>query len=73
MHYQNPDAMQPTCGGVDENGELIWMVVPKARWHQAMFPVRYLGNFTEQWMFLIMKEKGIDWDIFDHLREMEAA
>lgn len=54
---------QPVCKGVDAKGELIWGFVPMARWQQAMFPVRYVGDFIGFWLKRVMHEKtGVDAD-----------
>jgi len=53
---------QPVCVGLDENGELLWRLQMKEPWHMKMFPVRYTGDFSEQWMWLVLAEKGMDWD-----------
>lgn len=59
--YQPTDnRMQPTVTGVNENGELIWSMVPKAPWHLNMFPVGYQGQFFEKWTRLALAEAGYD-------------
>lgn len=44
------EPQQPICKGTDENGELVWGFIPMPRWQQAMFPVKYVGDFFKFWM-----------------------
>jgi len=61
MQYQSRKGWQPICIGIDYLGELIWDLRIKEIWHQKMFPARYDGDFSDQWMWLVLQEKGIDW------------
>ncbi len=58
--YVSQEGYQPVCKGLDERGEFIWDVKMKEPWHLKMFPVRYKGDFSEQWMLLVMTEKGFE-------------
>ncbi len=58
--YVPKEGYQSVCRGL-ENGELVWDLQPKETWHQKMFPVRYKGDFSEQWMWLCILEKGMEW------------
>jgi hypothetical protein len=60
--YVSKVGYQPVCAGVDPQGELLWDLQMKAPWHSKMFPVRYQGDFGEQWMWLSLMEKGLEWD-----------
>jgi hypothetical protein len=60
--YIPKNGYQPICKGLDLEGELIWDLKMKEPWHLKMFPVHYTGDFSEQWMYLILMEKGIEWD-----------
>lgn len=59
--YVSRRGYQPTCVGTDANGELIWELKMKEPWHLKMFPVPYGGDFTEQWMWKTLQEKGHLW------------
>jgi len=48
---------QPVCKGVDAKGELVWGFIPMPRWQQAMFPVRYVGDFFVFWAKRVFFEK----------------
>ncbi len=48
---------QPVVKGVDEKGELIWGFIPMPRWQQAMFPVKYCGDFIAFWYKRMFYEK----------------
>ncbi len=61
--YDPKDRYQPTFSGVDAKGEIVWTLQAKQTWHLEMFPVRYRGDFSEQWMRLLLAENGFDWDI----------
>ncbi len=37
------------CESLSLDGELRWTEAPMPRWHAAMFPVRYLGDFKNFW------------------------
>lgn len=60
--YRRPDgAMQPSAGArLNKKGELVWTFAQKAPWHFKMFPNRYDGDFSCQWMFMMLLEKGHD-------------
>lgn len=60
--YVCKDGYQPTFAGTDAKGEFIWTFKMKEPWHLKMFPVRYGGDFSEQWMRLRLYEQGYDWD-----------
>ncbi len=40
---------QPVVIGTDEKGELVWGFIPMPYWQMAMFPVKYVGDFTGFW------------------------
>lgn len=50
---------QPICKGVNRKGELIWTIAPMALWQQAMFPVKYCGDFMAFWWKRMVLE---NWD-----------
>lgn len=61
MQYIPKDGYQPVCVSLI-NGELVWDLKIKEPWHTQMFPIRYTGDFGEQWMRLIIMEKyGLEW------------
>lgn len=41
---------QPVNTGLDEKGELVWGIVPMARWQMEMIRVRYYGDFMAHWI-----------------------
>lgn len=43
------ERIQPTCTGVDKNGELIWEGREMAFWQKLLFRVPYLGDFINSW------------------------
>lgn len=54
---------QPVVIGTDNKGELIWGFVPMEYWQMAMFPLRYLGDFSAHWQRIKMLfEYGIEGD-----------
>lgn len=61
MQYIPKESYQPACAGFDKNGELVWHQKFKDAWQQKMFPMPYRGDFGEQWMWLVLKEKGFEW------------
>lgn len=58
--YMPKTGYQSVCIG-EENGELKWGLQMKEPWHQRMFPVTYTGDFSTQWMWKSLQEKGFDW------------
>jgi hypothetical protein len=59
--YISKEGWQPVCKGLDEHGNLIWDLQMKEPWHLKMFPVRYKGDFSEQWMWLCLQQSGMEW------------
>lgn len=59
--YVPPNRYQPIFSGVSEQGEILWSREFKQSWHTKMFPVKYEGDFSEQWMWLCVFEKGHFW------------
>lgn len=59
--YVCKQGWQPTCQGIDVNGEIVWDLKMKEPWHLKMFPVNYGGDFKTEWMWLCLHEKGLDW------------
>jgi hypothetical protein len=54
---------QPVVAGVSEKGELVWKFIPMPFWQMAMFPLRYMGDFTAYWQKVRMLfEYGIESD-----------
>lgn len=56
---------QPVVKGVNEKGELIWGWIPMPLWQQAMFPVRYCGDFIAFWY------KRFMFEVHDHESEAD--
>lgn len=50
------ERIQPTCAGVDANGNLIWEGRAMSRWQMLMFPLRYVGDFTSFWASKVLSE-----------------
>lgn len=60
--YVTQEGWQPTVVGALKDGELVWTLKMKSPDHLKKFPVRYRGDFSEQWMRLSLYEKGYTWD-----------
>jgi hypothetical protein len=48
--------IQPVCIGTGANGELLWKKTAMALWQQAMFPIKYAGDFINFWWKTTMRE-----------------
>jgi hypothetical protein len=59
--YVCKQGWQPKCTGLDSKGELVWTLEMKEPWHQKMFPVPYKGDFSNEWMWKVLHERGMDW------------
>ncbi len=57
---------QPVVVGIDDGGNLIWESRMKEPWQLKMFPVKYGGDFSNQWMWKSLQEKGLDWEPEDN-------
>lgn len=46
------ERIQPTCAGVDANGELVWEGRAMARWQMEMFKVavNWFGGMLTRWL-----------------------
>lgn len=54
----------PVVTGTDKKGELVWGIIPMPYWQQAMFKVRYAGDFAVAWMRRkLYEDTGIELDI----------
>ncbi len=60
--YDPKDRYQPICLGLDATGEILWRFIAKEAWQTIMLPVQYRGDFSDQWMRLLLQENGIDWE-----------
>lgn len=60
------DRYQPVVIGTDCNGELVWSKVPMERWQMEMFKLHYHGDFSEQWMWMVMHSSGYEWSYSGH-------
>jgi len=54
------ERIQPVVKGTNAKGELVWGVIPMARWQMMMFPVRYTGDFMVHWMKASLAAAGIE-------------
>jgi hypothetical protein len=59
------ERIQPVCIGTDDHGELVWGVIEMPRWQMIMFPKRYEGSLSVQWMELSAYDKA-GWELQKH-------
>lgn len=54
---------RPICVGTNAKGELQWSNVHMELWQiLQMYRRQYIGDFGEQWMYLVGYQKGgMDW------------
>lgn len=53
---------QPVCTGTNEKGELTWKPASMEFWQIVqLYYKHYCGDFGEQWMWLVLQEKGMEW------------
>jgi hypothetical protein len=60
--YISKRGYQPVCAGMEKD-ILEWKFQMKEPWHLKMFPVPYGGDFSEQWMWLCVYERGHSWEV----------
>ncbi len=51
------ERIQPTCAGVDKNGDLIWEGREMAYWQKLMFRIPYFGDFVLSWTLRKQREQ----------------
>ncbi len=53
---------QPVCKGINDRGQLIWDYEAMELWQiLQLFYKHYEGDLGEQWMWLVLAQKGMDY------------